>query len=313
MRIVENVLGLIGSTPLVKISKLAQSGADIYASAEFLNPSGSIKDEMVSYIIEKAEKSGRLKKGQTIVEATTGNTGIAVAMVSAVKGYKAVLVMPKMKIKKFKTKILKLLGAKVVLVPEKNGMKEVLNRARQISEKEKAFFVNQFENPDNPMAHEVHTGSEILHALSKVDVFVASVGSGGTIIGIARALKKAGIKARIVAVEPKKSPMFYCRFYGKCPPKVRGIGHKIEGIGEGFVPKLLENNMKLIDEVVLVSDNDAIATAKLLARKEGLLVGPSSGANVFAAMKEARKLGKGNVVTVLPDSAQRYIGTEIFD
>jgi cysteine synthase A len=315
MKVVKNALGLIGHTPLIKINKLAKRGyADIYASAEFLNPSGSIKDEMVWHIIEQAEKRGKLKKGKAIVEATTGNTGVAVAMVAAVKGYKAVIVMPKTRIKKNKMQMLKLLGAKVILVPEEKGIEGVVKKGRQIAKRRKAFFVNQFENPDNVHAHEIITGRDVLKGLrNRVDSFVASIGTGGTLLGVATALKRQRIDARIVAVEPEKSPVFYCRFYDKAAPKVRGIGHKIEGIGEGFVPKLLEENMRIIDEVVLVSDKDAIRTAKRLARKEGLLVGPSSGANVFVALKEAKRLGNGKIVaTVLPDSGQRYLGTNVF-
>lgn len=316
MRTEKNVLGLIGKTPLVKINKLVgKNYADIYASAEFLNPSGSIKDEMAEYIIEEAERKGKLKKGQAIVEATTGNTGIAVATVAAVKGYKTIIVMPKTKIKKAKKKMLELLGAKVILVPEKEGVKGVVSLAKQIAKRRRAFFVNQFENPNNIRAHELVTGRDVLKALRKrVDSFVASIGTGGTLLGVATALKKARIKAKIVAVEPERSPMFYCRFYGKPAPKVKGIGHKIEGIGEGFVSKLLEDNMRLVDEVVLVSDKDAIDTAKRLAREEGLFVGPSSGANVFVALQEAKRLGNGKIVaTVLPDSGQRYLCTKIFD
>lgn len=316
MKVVKNALGLIGNTPLVEISKLSKKGyADIYASVEFLNPSGSIKDEMVWHIIEKAEKRGKLKKGKTIVEATTGNTGVAVAMVAAVKGYKAVIVMPKTRIKKNKMQMLKLLGAKVVLVSEKKGIAGVVKKGKQIAKRRRAFFVNQFENPDNLRAHELITGKEILKGLrNRVDSFVASIGTGGTLLGVATALKRQRIDAKIVAVEPEKSPVFYCRFYDKQIPKVKGIGHKIEGVGEGFVPKLLEDNMRIIDEVVLVNDKDALRTAKKLAKKEGLIVGPSSGANLFVALKEAKRLGNGKIVaTVLPDSGQRYLGTRIFD
>jgi cysteine synthase A len=316
MKVVKNALGLIGQTPLVKINRLVKKGyADIYASTEFLNPSGSIKDEMVWHIIEQAEKRGKLKKGKVIVEATTGNTGVAVAMVAAVKGYKAVIVMPKTRIKKNKMQMLKLLGAKVILVPEEKGIEGVVKKGKQIAKRRKAFFVNQFETPENVRAHEVITGKDILKGLrNRVDSFVASIGTGGTLLGVATALKRERINARIVAVEPEKSPVFYCKFYDKPVPKIKGIGHKIEGIGEGLVPKLLEDNMRIIDEVVLVSDRDAIRTAKRLARKEGLLVGPSSGANIYVALKEAKRLGNGKIVaTVLPDSGQRYLGTKIFD
>jgi cysteine synthase A len=316
MRVVKDVLGLIGGTPLVRINKLCGKGyADIYASVKFMNPSGSIKDEMVHYIIEQAEKRGELKKGQLIVEATTGNTGISLAMVAAVKGYKTLVVIPNDNIKKSKRKMIELLGAEVVLIPPKLGVEEVVKEAARIAKSRHAFLLNQFENPDNVNAHENISGREILKGMvGRVDSFVASVGTGGTLIGIARALKKARVNARIVAVEPERLPMLYCKFYGKPMPSAKNICHKIDGTGEGFVPKVLEENMKLIDDVILVSDKDAIDTAVALANKEGMLVGPSSGANVFVAMKEAKRLGSQKVVvTVLPDSGQRYVDTNAFD
>lgn len=315
MRIARNALDLIGNTPLVSINKLTgRDDASVYAGAEFLNPSGSVKDEMIYFIIDNAERTGALKPGQTIVEASTGNTGIAVAMVSAVKGYKAIIVMPKTSIKKNKRQIIEMYGARVIDVPVKEGVIGVVKKAKEIAKDKKAFFVNQFSNPHNPIAHEVDTGKDILKATNnRVDTFVASIGTGGTLIGIAKALKRERLKTRIIAVEPENSPVFYNHFYGNPEKKVRGIGHIIEGIGEGFVPQILEEDKSLIDEVVLVSDENAINTARDLASKEGLFVGPSSGANIYVALKEARRLGSGKiVVTVLPDSGQRYLGTAVF-
>lgn len=305
-----SVLGIIGNTPIVELGKLSKTvkkrSARIFAKLEFLNPSGSIKDRMVLYAIEAAEKRGELKKNATIVEATSGNTGIALSMVAAVKGYNAVIVLPKTTSDE-KIEILEAFGAKLILTPPKKGIKGTIEKAKQVAKNKRAFLLNQFENPDNVRSHEI-TGKEILEQVKNVDAFVAGIGTGGTLIGVAKVLKRKNPRARIVAVEPAKVPAFYNMFYQKNLLVKHGIPHKIEGIGEGFVPKILSENKNLVDEVMLVKDEDAIKMAKRLAKKEGLFVGPSSGANVWAAMRLAKKMGRGkNVTTVLPDTGQRYL------
>jgi len=302
-----SVLEAIGNTPLVKLSKLSKNGINIFAKLEFLNPSGSIKDRMALYIIDSAEKKGLLKPGSIIVEATSGNTGVSIAMISAVKGYNAILVMPE-NTAKAKQQMMHALNAKIVLVPKEEGMEGVVKKAREIAERTRGFLVDQFSNEDNIRAHYEGTGREILSQLDdKIDAFVSGVGTGGTLIGVGRALKEKYPNLKLIAVEPEKSPALYNFFYGKDPARIIGIPHVIEGIGEGFVSKILRDNMSLIDEVVLVSDEDAIQTAIMLARKEGLLCGISSGANVYACLKVAEKLKEGNIVTVLPDGGYRYL------
>lgn len=309
-----SILDLIGIDPILKLTKFKKKGhADIYAKIEFMNPSGSIKDRMVANCIEAAEKRGKLKNGDTIVEATSGNTGAALSMVAAVKGYKTIIVMPE-GTSDAKKKIMRNFGARLVFTPDKKGIAAVVDKAKAIAKRKNTFLLNQFENPDNPRSH-LETGKEIVKALGKtgVDAFVAAVGTGGTLVGVARVLKNANPNAHIVAVEPDKAPAFYNMFYGKQLPIGKGIPHKIEGIGEGFVPKILADGRRLIDEVMLVKDNDAIRTMKELIKKEGVFVGMSSGANVWAAMRIAKRLGEGKtVVTVLPDTGQRYLNTDIF-
>jgi cysteine synthase A len=310
----QSILELVGIDPILKLNSFCKRGcADIYAKIEFMNPSGSIKDRMVAYAVEQAEKRGELKKGDTILEATSGNTGVAVAMVAAAKGYKAKLVIPDCtsEIKKI---IMKSYGAELVFTPEKEGVVAVVNKANELAKRRNTWFLNQFENPDNPTAH-LDTGREIMKAFGKwgVDAFVAAVGTGGTLIGVARVLKKDNPKTTIFAVEPKKAPAFYNMFYDKSLKIGKGMPHKIEGIGEGFVPKILENNRRFIDGVLLVEDDDSIKTMRELIKKEGVFVGMSSGTNVWAALQVAKELGAGKkVVTVLPDTGQRYLNSSIF-
>ncbi|MDW8034319.1 MAG: cysteine synthase family protein [Nitrososphaerota archaeon] len=304
-----SVLDAIGNTPLVKLSRLSEGGVNIFAKLEFLNPSGSIKDRMAFYIINSAERRGLLKPGSIIVEATSGNTGVSLAMISAVKGYNAILVMPE-NTAKAKQQMMHALNAKIVLVPEEEGMEGVVRKAREIADKTKGFLVDQFSNEDNVMAHYEGTGMEILSQLKdRIDAFVAGVGTGGTLIGVGKALKEKYPEVRLIAVEPEKSPALYNLFYGKDDFKIIGIPHRIEGIGEGFVSKILRDNIGFIDEVMLVSDEDAIQTAIMLAKKEGLLCGISSGANVYACLKVSKSLKEGNIVTVLPDGGYRYLDT----
>jgi len=309
-----SILELIGIDPILKLTKFKRKGhADIYAKLEYMNPSGSIKDRMVDFCIEQAEKRGELKKGYKIVEATSGNTGVAVSMCAAARGYNAVLVMPD-STAEVKKKMMSSFGARLVLVPEKEGLAGVVKKAKELAKKEDHWFLNQFENRDNPRSH-LETGKEIVKALGKsvVDAFVAAIGTGGTLVGVSRVLKGANPRARIVAVEPEKAPAFYNMFYGKSLKVGKGIAHQIEGIGEGFAPKILADNRRIVDEVLLVNEEDAINTMHELIKKEGVFVGMSSGANVWAAMQISKRLGEGKtVVTVLPDSGQRYLNTEAF-
>jgi cysteine synthase A len=275
---------------------------------EFLNPSGSIKDRVVIKIIENWEKKKILNKNSLIVEATTGNTGISLAMIGSIKGYRAIIFVPR-NISREKIEMMKAFGAKVIRV--KGEMKKVVEKARKFSEKKKAFFLNQFERHENVLAN-MKTGREIFEQMNgKIDAFVAGVGTGGTLIGIAKILKEKINGVKIIAVEPREIPVFYSRFYGK-RMKI-GKVHSIEGIGEGFIPKILEKNLNLIDGVVLVKSEEAIKTTKFLAKNEGIFAGISSGANVFASLKVSKILGKNkNVVTILPDRGERYFSKDIF-
>lgn len=295
-------IDLIGNTPMVRINKMpGLSGGNVYAKMELFNPGGSIKDRICLSMIEAAEKAGRLRPGDTIIEPTSGNTGIGLALVAAVKGYKAILVMPEsMSTERFG--LLSSFGAQVVLTPAIDGMKgSIIEAERLLKENPDYFMPDQFSNPANPEAHRRTTGPEIWDVMNgEVDAFVAAVGTGGTITGVGEVLKGHKKGVRIVAVEPASSPVIS----GGSPGP-----HKIQGIGAGFIPKVLNRN--IIDEIVPVTDDEAFETAKLLAKEEGLMVGISSGANVFAAMKVANRLGAGkNVVTVLCDTGERYISIE---
>lgn len=297
-----SILDLIGNTPMVKLDRIVESGmAEILAKVEFFNPGGSVKDRICLSMIEDAEKKGLLKPGGTIIEPTSGNTGIGLAMIAVVKGYSCVLTMPETMTKE-RINILKAFGAQVVLTPGKEGMQGAINRANELLEKtQNAFMPQQFENPANPEIHRRTTAKEILNDTGgKLDAFVSGVGTGGTITGVGEVLKKHNPRIKIVAVEPKNSPVLSG---GKPGP------HKIQGIGAGFIPKVL--NAKIIDEIIQVSDDDAFNTAKRIAKEEGLFVGVSSGAAVWAALKAARDLGKNKrVVVILPDTGQRYFSME---
>ena len=301
-RIANNVLELIGQTPMVKLNKLVgQDSAAILAKLENFNPGGSVKDRICAAMIEEAEKSGRLKKGSTIIEPTSGNTGIGLAMAAAVKGYKCILTMPEtMSLERIY--ILKSYGAEIVLTPGLEGMKGAIKKAGEIHKKTpNSLILQQFENMANPEVHRKTTAEEILKVTgSGIDAFVVCVGTGGTITGVGEVLKKANPGIKIVAVEPKGSAVLSG---GKPGP------HKIQGIGAGFIPRTL--NRGIIDEVIQVDDNDAFKVSRRLAREEGIFVGISSGAAVWAALKVAKDLGKGKtVVTVLPDTGERYFSME---
>jgi len=273
------------------------------AKVEFLNPSGSVKDRIAVSMIEAAEKAGILKPNSIIVEPTSGNTGIGLAMVTAVKGYKMIVVMPE-SMSMERRKIMRAFGAEIVLTPGGDVELAVKKAEEMARENPRVFLPQQFKNPVNVEAHRETTGQEIIAQTGgKVDAFVAGIGTGGTLTGVAEALKKVKPDVKIVAVEPAECSVLTPG--GKCGT------HKIEGIGDGFIPQVLR--VDLIDEVITPTSEEAYEMTCKLAREEGILTGPSSGANVFAALKVAKKMGKGKVVvTVLPDSGQRYLSTELF-
>lgn len=297
-----NITDGIGHTPLVRLNRLSPAGgATIYGKAEFYNPGGSVKDRICLSMIDEAENKGLLKPGGTIVEPTSGNTGIGLALVSAVRGYKLVLVMPEgMSLER--ASLLSSYGAQLVLTPAREGMRGSIKEAESILEQNPEYFMpNQFSNPANPAIHRKTTALEIWEALEgKVDAFVAAVGTGGTITGCGELFKEHNPSVKVIAVEPAGSPVLSG---GEPGP------HRIQGIGAGFVPKVL--NRSLIDQIMTVTDEEAYQTTKQLARKEGLLVGISAGANVFAAQKVAEALGPNkNVVTILCDTGERYLSIE---
>ena len=297
-----DITELIGGTPLVRLNRLSKpGGAAIYAKVESFNPGGSIKDRICLNMINEAERLGKLKPGGTIVEPTSGNTGIGLALVAAVRGYKLILVMPE-SMSMERASLLSSYGAQLVLTAAWEGMKGSIKEAESIIAQNPSYYMpDQFSNPANPAMHRKTTGPEIVNALDgRVDAFVAAVGTGGTITGCGEVIRERNPAAKIVAVEPAGSPVLS----GGDPGP-----HKIQGIGAGFVPKVL--NRTLLDRVITVTDDEAYQTAKLLAKKEGLLVGISAGANVFAAQKIAEELGPGkNVVTILCDTGERYISIE---
>jgi len=297
-KIVKNVLKLIGNTPLVRLNKIVDSNsAEILAKLESFNPGGSVKDRICLSMIEDAENKGLLKPGGTIIEPTSGNTGIGLAMISAVKGYRCILTMPEtMSLERIY--ILKSYGAEVVLTPGEEGMKGAIKKAEELLKKTpNSFMPQQFKNPANPQIHRKTTAKEILNATGgKLDAFVAGVGTGGTITGVGEVLKKHNPKIKIIAVEPKNSAVLSGKPAGP---------HKIQGIGAGFIPEVLNRN--IIDQIIAVSDDDAFNMSERLAKEEGLFVGISSGAAAFSALKVAKELGKNKrVVVIFPDTGTRY-------
>jgi cysteine synthase A len=301
--IAQSVLDLVGGTPLVRLSRMAAEGwAEVLAKLESRNPAGSIKDRIALNMVEDAERRGLIHPGDTIVEPTSGNTGIGLAMVAAVKGYHLIVTMPD-DMSLARRDLLARYGAEIILTPAVEGMTGAVFAAEElVRENPRYFMPQQFENPANPDIHRRTTAQEILQATEgRLDAFVAGVGTGGTITGVGEVLKTALPSVRIVAVEPARSPVLRG---GRA-----GI-HGIQGIGASFVPGVL--NREIIDEIIAVGDEEAFATAKRLAREEGLLVGISAGAAVFAALKVAKRLGTGKrVVTVLPDSGERYLTMDI--
>lgn len=302
----ENILKAIGNTPLIKLNRVIDVDmADIFAKAEFLNPAGSVKDRIALSMVEDAETKGLLKASSIVIEPTSGNTGIGLAMVCAVKGYKCILTMPEtMSLERLY--ILRAYGTEVILTPANEGMSGAIKKANEIFKKTPdAFMLQQFDNLANPKIHRETTAREILTQTNgELDAFVAGVGTGGTITGVGEALKAYNKKIKIYAVEPKTSAVLSGDKAGH---------HKIQGIGAGFIPSVLNRN--IIDEVIKVSDEDAFNTAKMIVKKEGIFVGTSSGAALFAALNVARRLGKSKqVVTVFPDTGERYFSiTQYFE
>ncbi len=296
--IVENALGLVGDTPLVRLNRLPVPGsATVLVKVEARNPGGSVKDRIALAMVEEAEAQGKLRPGDTIVEPTSGNTGIGLAMVVAVKGYHLILTMPDDMSLERRT-LLSLYGAQLVLTPGIEGMSGAVFAAEELVRQHGYFMPQQFENPANPEVHRRATAREILAATGgNVHAFVAGIGTGGTITGVGEVLKAEVPGVRVVGVEPRRAAVLT----GGRPGR-----HRIQGIGAGFLPGILRR--ELIDEVIPVADEDALATLRRLAREEGLLAGISSGANVFAALQVAESLGSDKtVVTLLPDTGERYL------
>ena len=299
----ENLLDLIGNTPLIKLNHIfGDDIADIYVKLEGFNLGNSIKDRAALGMIEEAEKSGKLLPGGTIVEPTSGNTGISLALIARLKNYNVVIIMPDtMSVER--RNIMTALGAELILTDGSKGMKGAIEKAYELIQENKNYFMpQQFENPANPLKHYETTGVEIIKDLPDLDAFVAGVGTGGTLTGVGKRLKEHNPDIKIIAAEPSASPVISGGIPGK---------HKIQGIGAGFIPKNLD--LSIIDEIIKISDEEAFIFCKELSLKNGLFLGISSGANVAAAYKVAKKLGKGKkVVTVSSDGAEKYLSTDLF-
>jgi cysteine synthase A len=301
---VQSITEIIGDTPAVRIHRLVQEGdAELYVKLEFMNPSGSVKDRAAYNLIVQAELDGRLKPGATIIEPTSGNTGIGLAMNAAAKGYKAIMIMPD-NMSKERINILKAYGAQVVLTPSAERMPGAIRKAMELRDQIPGSFIpQQFENPANPDIHRVTTALEILEQMDgRLDAFVAASGTGGTITGTGEVLREKMPGIAIYVVEPKGSPVLS----GGQPGS-----HKLVGTSPGFIPAIL--NTSVYDEIVQVSDEDALQTMRDLASKEGILVGPSAGASVWTGLQVARKLGAGKrVLCIAPDSGERYLSMDLF-
>ncbi|HDR7634778.1 TPA: cysteine synthase A [Bacillus mycoides] len=303
MRVAQSVSELIGKTPIVKLNRIVESGsADVYLKLEFMNPGSSVKDRIALAMIEDAENKGLLKEGDTIIEPTSGNTGIGLAMVAAAKGYKAILVMPEtMSIER--RNLLRAYGAELVLTPGPEGMGGAIRKATELAEEHGYFIPQQFQNQANPEIHRITTGPEIVEQMGdQLDAFIAGIGTGGTITGAGEVLKEAYKDIKIYAVEPADSPVLSG---GKPGP------HKIQGIGAGFVPETLD--VEVYDEIIQVKTEQAFEYARRVAKEEGILVGISSGAVVYAATEVAKKLGKGKkVLVIIPSNGERYLSTPLY-
>lgn len=304
MTIYNNITELVGHTPIVKLNNIVpEDAAEVYVKLEAFNPGSSVKDRIALAMIEAAEAEGRIQPGDTIVEPTSGNTGIGLAWVGAAKGYNVVIVMPDtMSIER--RKIIQAYGAELVLTPGAEGMKGAIAKANEIAKERNGFVPMQFENPANPAVHERTTGPEILAAFGEtgLDAFVSGIGTGGTISGVAHTLKAANPAVKIYAVEADESAILS----GEKPGP-----HKIQGISAGFIPDTLDTSA--YDEIVRVKSDDALATGRILGAKEGFLVGISSGAAIHAAIEVAKKLGTGKkVLAILPDNGERYLSTLLY-
>ncbi|RWZ51281.1 cysteine synthase A [Halobacillus fulvus] len=303
MRVVNNVSELVGRTPLVKLNRSAdEDSADIYLKLEYMNPGSSVKDRIALSMIEEAEKAGELKEGDTIVEPTSGNTGIGLAMIAAAKGYKSVLVMPDT-MSQERRNLLRAYGADLVLTPGSEGMKGAIKKAAELHDKHGYFMPQQFNNEANPLIHEKTTGPEIVEQMGdQLDAFISGIGTGGTITGAGKVLKKHYPNIKIYAIEPKDSPVLSG---GQPGP------HKIQGIGAGFVPGILDT--EIYDEVYQVTKEDSFTAAREAARKDGILGGISSGSAIHVAKEVAKKLGKGKkVVAIIPSNGERYLSTPLY-
>ncbi len=313
MPIASNITQVIGKTPIVRLNKLSAGiPATIGLKLEFQNPLGSVKDRIGAAMIEDAETRGVITPGKTmLVEPTSGNTGIALAFVSAARGYKLVLTMPDtMSIER--RRLLKALGAELILTPGADGMRGAIARAEEYSANtENSYMLQQFKNPANPQIHRITTAEEIWSdTAGDIDIFIAAVGTGGTITGVGQVLKERKTNVKIIAVEPSDSPVISQKLSGQ---PLKPGAHKIQGIGAGFIPDILDIN--IIDEVIQVTNEDAMSTARLLARSEGIFAGISTGANVFAALEVAKRAENRNklIVTIACSTGERYLSTPLFE
>lgn len=303
MRVADNITGLIGETPIVKLNRITDdNSADVYVKLEFFNPGSSVKDRIALAMIEAAEREGKLKEGDTLVEPTSGNTGIGLAMVAAAKGYKAVLVMPDT-MSQERRNLLRAYGAKLVLTPGAEGMKGAIKKAEELVKENGYFMPQQFENKANPEVHARTTGNEIVEQMKDgLDAFISGVGTGGTVTGAGKVLKDHFKDIKIFAVEPVDSPVLS----GGNPGP-----HKIQGIGAGFVPGVLDT--EVYDEIIQITNEEAFETSREVAKTNGILGGISAGAAVAAAIKVAKELGKGKkVLAVFPDNGERYLSTALY-
>lgn len=301
MVIYDSILDTIGKTPIVRLNKMAPEGSHVFVKIESFNPAGSIKDRAVLRMIDDAEEKGLLKKGGIIVEPTSGNTGIAIALVAAARGYRAIMTIPDT-MSKERTAFMKAYGAEIVYTPGKNGMAGAVEKAKELCEELGAFMPMQFSNSSNIDAHYVTTANEILNDLPDIDYVFAGIGTGGTASGIGRSLRDSRSKGKVIGVEPAESPLIT---EGHTGP------HKIQGIGANFIPDNYDVNA--IDHVVTVKGDDAITTAVRLAKEEGIFAGISSGAAVFAALQQAEKEKGKIILAILPDGGERYVSLGIYD
>lgn len=302
-RLANSIAELVGQTPIVKLNRLVdENSADVYLKLEYMNPGSSVKDRIALAMIEAAEEAGALKEGSTIIEPTSGNTGIGLAMIAAAKGYRAILVMPET-MSMERRNLLRAYGADLVLTPGPEGMSGAIRKAEELAKEHGYFMPQQFENPANPEIHRRTTGKEIVEQMGdELDAFISGIGTGGTITGAGSVLREKYDNIKIYAVEPTDSPVLSG---GKPGP------HKIQGIGAGFVPKVL--NTEIYDEIIKVTNDEAFEYARKAAKEEGILGGISSGAAIFAALKVAKELGKGKkVLAIIPSNGERYLSTPLY-